>query len=265
MAFHSVLHSMPVRRAFTLIELLVVIAIIAILAALLMPALSAAKDRAHQTRCASNLRQLGMGMMNYTHDFDDCMPGLASLHNGYHPEDWIYWRTNTALYPPVEKSPVLVEAATSDKSILRCPMDRTDDERYAEVSDDNGPYLYTYSFTGYGVSLTEFWGLDGNNNFGMASVFTGDINSPTVSLFKEASLRNPSLKIVMAAKNRAPKNPRTIPRPTGSWCKTGAGCRTVIFSRCATAARRTSLLPTATWTSVTWQFGTNFVNSRADL
>ena len=67
-------HFRQTRRAFTLIELLVVIAVIAILAALLIPVLARAKDKAKQVACAANLRQWGMALRMYVDDNSDNIP-----------------------------------------------------------------------------------------------------------------------------------------------------------------------------------------------
>lgn len=65
------------RRAFTLIELLVVIAIIAILAAILFPVFAQAREKARQTACLSNTKQLANGVLMYTQDYDEVLPHHA--------------------------------------------------------------------------------------------------------------------------------------------------------------------------------------------
>jgi len=62
------------KRGFTLIELLVVIAIIAILAAILLPAMGRARNKAHQISCMNNLKQLNIGIQGYAHDYNGYMP-----------------------------------------------------------------------------------------------------------------------------------------------------------------------------------------------
>jgi len=65
------------KRGFTLIELLVVIAIIAILAAILFPVFARAREKARQTNCLSNVKQIALAAMMYAQDYDETMPSTA--------------------------------------------------------------------------------------------------------------------------------------------------------------------------------------------
>ncbi|MES2463032.1 MAG: DUF1559 domain-containing protein [Armatimonadota bacterium] len=89
----------PRRAAFTLIELLVVIAIIAILAAILFPVFAQAREKARQTSCGSNLKQIGLGVMQYSQDYDEVYPltrnGTATIGTG--GTTWGLWKIN--IYP----------------------------------------------------------------------------------------------------------------------------------------------------------------------
>ncbi len=80
------------RRGFTLIELLVVIAIIAILAAILFPVFARAREKARQTSCLSNLKQLGLAAQMYAQDYDERITiGWEASSPGTHDGMW-YWR-----------------------------------------------------------------------------------------------------------------------------------------------------------------------------
>ena len=84
--------SPAVKRGFTLIELLVVIAIIALLAAILFPVFARARENARKSSCLNNMKQIGIGLMQYTQDFDEMLPGRYMSTEGWS------WRRVTLPY-----------------------------------------------------------------------------------------------------------------------------------------------------------------------
>lgn len=68
------------KKGFTLIELLVVIAIIAILAAILFPVFARARENARRASCQSNLKQIGLGILQYAQDYDERYPGGGAFY-----------------------------------------------------------------------------------------------------------------------------------------------------------------------------------------
>jgi len=124
-------------RAFTLIELLVVIAIIAILAAILFPVFAKAREKARQTACLSNLKQIGLAMAQYSQDYDEIStPRVTRLNGGDVPfED---------LLLPYTKSVGIYQCPSNPrKDDIACPQclpaGFTSVQHVSYIASTNGP------------------------------------------------------------------------------------------------------------------------------
>jgi prepilin-type N-terminal cleavage/methylation domain-containing protein/prepilin-type processing-associated H-X9-DG protein len=194
-------------RAFTLIELLVVIAIIAILAAMLLPALAKAKAKAQQAGCRNDLKQLTYGLMMYLNDYANVAPACASRNTyGFQPEDWIYWRTNRPAQPLGASLIVGPLGSGTSTNVFRCPADRDDSQRILDARGDpgNGAYNYSYSITSYD--------LDSSGRCrGFSSIRdTAGIWHP----FKSTQVVNPAKKYVLIEEQSVLSGPECAD-PTG--------------------------------------------------
>ncbi len=118
------------RRAFTLIELLVVIVVIALLAALLLPTLGQATERARSTACLSNLKQMGVALRLYLDENGNRMPVMQNRSRG----------TNLVVTNTIAD---VLGRQLGNPQVLRCPSDR---QRYFE--DTGSSYFWNFLLNG---------------------------------------------------------------------------------------------------------------------
>ena len=181
------------KRGFTLIELLVVIAIIAILAAILFPVFAQAREKARQTSCLSNTKQLGLAFIQYAQDYDEHMPnayagadGSASGASGApsgtgcptapgtytktfgHTGGWMYYcdynpNGNGTNYDPAQGS---INPYTKNSQMFVCPSDSSSQKNSYAVNqlvvnvgkDTVGVAPNKASLLNYGIALASFRG-----------------------------------------------------------------------------------------------------------
>ena len=166
--------------AFTLIELLVVIAIIAVLAAILFPVFAQAREKARQTTCLSNMKQVGLAFAQYLSDFDSMYPTCdndKAKITGKPPEP----ETPDADGPPERDWHIVLQPYVKNFGVLRCPSDTSQAAKDPQNPNfDNKEYVSSYTVNGW----SEYQ-------------------------LKEAALTRPSEWILLAERNNVARPPKT--------------------------------------------------------
>ncbi len=144
-------HRSSSAKGFTLIELLVVIAIIALVAAILFPVFAGVRAKGRATACASNLRQVGLALLQYSIDHDETYPLGWFSEEGFQGSDAAlgYYKWMDAVYPYIRS-----------EKLFDCPdLDGHDYKHYSKVSNDTGHY------GSYGLNDTYYVPNDAQTSF----------------------------------------------------------------------------------------------------
>lgn len=181
---------MNFRRAFTLIELMVVVAIIGVLAALLLPVLSVAKNRAHRTTCLNNLRQINLGMRMYCDDSNDTSPSVKEAD--FFSKSWSSYRRLMKDYVGVKGEP-----SAQDK-LFACPAD-TFYFDMRPVSGSSAKGICGLWIVRAGLhEQTNFYYSSYAFNGGISNVFSIYTNSIGIGGVKLSSIKEPAKTVLIS-------------------------------------------------------------------
>src|ERR1051326_640189 len=169
------------RSGFTLIELLVVIAIIAILAAILFPVFAQAREKARQTMCVSNMKQIGLGVMMYAQDYDEKMPYnyeyLWDANGKQIPGTLLWWQD-------------LVRPYVKNEAVYTCPSASPHTaESYWRPPGLPKPLIRDYIANAAATASNRGYWPPGSKFEGRVGPFTNNWNNDSISL---ASIQDPS-------------------------------------------------------------------------
>ena len=200
---HSPPNELPRERAargFTLVELLVVIGIIALLVAILLPALTKAREQGNWVACMSNLKQIGNGMLMYANENKGHLPRPASNGNGQFPDDLLLWRDPPDFSKNIDESvlvPYLAIKGDKLRQLFRCPTDNYQDR--PPQAGFTKPYRFTYTM---------------NSEWDEAPGATGP--RLTIQRPKLGQVKRPTEKVLLA-EERNPNDGRFV------WSNSGSG------------------------------------------
>jgi prepilin-type N-terminal cleavage/methylation domain-containing protein/prepilin-type processing-associated H-X9-DG protein len=155
------------KKAFTLIELLVVIAIIAILAAILFPVFARARENARRSSCMSNMKQMGLGVLQYTQDYDEKYPSQSIGGNGAADKD----RWMDSIYPYVKS-----------EQLFTCPS-ASANHLYKNVNNGRSTYGGNAQYwLGTYVWNVAYWGVASPNRGSFDSASIAEIQAPATTI-----------------------------------------------------------------------------------
>jgi len=168
---HQSRHALRTRglmKGFTLIELLVVIAIIAILAAILFPVFARARENARRTSCQSNMKQIGLGLLQYTQDYDEKYPLTNNIPGNYGGFDWGLWMVHIQPY-------------VKSTQLFTCPSSSRDTNNNRYTNTPSGTLTFAGAWN-YGINEFVILRDNGFSSAGINSVallpMVGDCSGP---------------------------------------------------------------------------------------